>query len=144
MKKVIKNKKGFTLVELIVCIAIIAILAAVLVPALMGYIKKSNLSKSKSNVQSAYTAISTYISDCEVSGTTYATTSAGLITEIKDAKKADLSTGYQITFNGTDVATVVYTNGKVTATLSATTGNVALTYDGKAVDDNGKEISASK
>ena len=33
-----KNKKGFTLVELIVVLVILAILAALLIPALTGYI----------------------------------------------------------------------------------------------------------
>ena len=40
-----KNKKGFTLVELIVVLVILAILAALLVPALTGYIDKANNQK---------------------------------------------------------------------------------------------------
>ena len=41
MKKKNFNKKGFTLVELVVVIAIIGILAAIIVPTLTGYIKKA-------------------------------------------------------------------------------------------------------
>lgn len=37
-----KNKKGFTLVEVIVVLVILAILAAILVPSLTGYIDKAN------------------------------------------------------------------------------------------------------
>lgn len=40
-KKLKENKKGFTLVELIVVLVILAILAALLVPALTGYIDKA-------------------------------------------------------------------------------------------------------
>ena len=41
MKKKL-NRKGFTLVELIVVIAILAILAGVAIPVYSGYIKKAN------------------------------------------------------------------------------------------------------
>jgi prepilin-type N-terminal cleavage/methylation domain-containing protein len=40
----IKNNKGFTLVELIVTLLILAILAAILIPTLLGYINKSKTS----------------------------------------------------------------------------------------------------
>lgn len=40
-----KNKKGFTLVELIVVLVILVILAALLIPALTGYIDKANEEK---------------------------------------------------------------------------------------------------
>lgn len=43
--RAMKNKKGFTLVELIVVLVILAILAALLVPALTGYIDKANKDK---------------------------------------------------------------------------------------------------
>ena len=37
-----KGKKGFTIVELVVVIAVIAILAAVLIPTFVGLIQKAN------------------------------------------------------------------------------------------------------
>ena len=45
MKKL--NKKGFTLTEMIVVIAIIGILAGVLIPTITGYIKKAKLSNDQ-------------------------------------------------------------------------------------------------
>ena len=41
----LKEKKGFTLVELIVVLVILAILAALLIPSLSGYIDKANEQK---------------------------------------------------------------------------------------------------
>lgn len=59
MFKKLKNKKGFTLVELIVVLVILAILAALLVPALTGYIDKANdqaiIAKTRSLVMAAQT-----------------------------------------------------------------------------------------
>ena len=55
MKK--SNKKGFTLVELIVVIAIMAILAAVLVPTVTSKIKDANSSAAKSDVSSLASGI---------------------------------------------------------------------------------------
>lgn len=42
-----KNRKGFSLVELIVVLVIMAILAAALVPTLVGYINQTRQSNAK-------------------------------------------------------------------------------------------------
>lgn len=54
-----KNKKGFTLVELIVVLVILAILAALLIPALTGYITKANKEKVIAECRMAVMAIQT-------------------------------------------------------------------------------------
>jgi prepilin-type N-terminal cleavage/methylation domain-containing protein len=56
MKKL--NKKGFTLIELIVVIAILAILAAILIPSVTGYITKATDAKNQANCRSYYAQIS--------------------------------------------------------------------------------------
>lgn len=52
MKKA--NKKGFTIVELVIVIAVIAILAAVLIPTFSNVVDKANQSKALQEVRSAY------------------------------------------------------------------------------------------
>ena len=51
------NKKGFTIVELVIVIAVIAILAAVLIPTFAGIIKKANESKDTQLVKNLNTAL---------------------------------------------------------------------------------------
>ena len=59
MFKKLKDKKGFTLVELIVVLVILAILAALLVPALTGYIDKANKNKITSECRQIVVAAQT-------------------------------------------------------------------------------------
>ena len=54
------NKKGFTIVELVIVIAVIAILAAVLIPTFSGIVKKANLSADQQAVRQMNTALAMY------------------------------------------------------------------------------------
>lgn len=65
MIKKLTNKKAFTLTELIVVIVIIGILAAVLIPALTGYINKAKETAALQEAQPYVTAYSTWVVEGE-------------------------------------------------------------------------------
>ncbi|MDO4864227.1 MAG: prepilin-type N-terminal cleavage/methylation domain-containing protein [Ruminococcus sp.] len=52
-----ERQKGFTLIELIVVIAIIGILAGILVPTMMGYVRKSKRAADVSNARGIHTDV---------------------------------------------------------------------------------------
>lgn len=62
MKKLF-NKKGMTLVEVIVVLVILAILAAVLVPTMIGWIDKANEKTSAAEARAVYLAAQTLASE---------------------------------------------------------------------------------
>ena len=63
MKKFKENNKGFSLVELIVVIAIMVVLVAVLGSTILGYVDKSKYSKDVSALDSINTAVKAFVAD---------------------------------------------------------------------------------
>lgn len=58
-----KNEKGFTLIELMIVVAIIGVLAAIAIPAFINYVKRSKTSEAPANLKALFTgAASLYTS----------------------------------------------------------------------------------
>ncbi len=110
MKK--SNKKGFTLVELIVVIAIMAILAAVLVPTVTNKIKDANAASQATTAENIAKTISLHLAetaDPTKTSLTTALTAAGYTVETTP------STGAFITIKTNNTTyDLVYSNTKTT------------------------------
>jgi len=77
MKKM--NNKGFSLVELIIVIAIMAILVGVLAPQYLKYVEKSRTSADKDTLDSVYTACTTAASDTDITDGSVPDANAGAV-----------------------------------------------------------------
>ena len=79
------NNKGFSLIELIVVIAIMAILVGVLAPQFMKYVESSKQSTDMQAASALRTAIEAYVAENALSGATVITVSTdGTNIHVKD------------------------------------------------------------
>ena len=63
MKKTLQNKKGFSLVELIIVIAIMAVLIAILAPNYLRYVEKSKRTRALTNTKNVVDAITIVVTE---------------------------------------------------------------------------------
>jgi type II secretion system protein G len=111
-----KNQRGFTLLEMMVVVAIVAILAAILIPNFTRARAQSQTAACMSNVKTIATALELYFTDHQ---------------NYPAATKANVDTGFVTTMNGylsqvpVDPAAGSTSYYQVTTTQGSSSGGVA-------------------
>lgn len=123
-----KNQKGFTLIELMIVVAIIAILAAIAIPEYQNYVARSQVTRGSSELGNLKTAAE----DCIVRGITAIGDNAGECENLVAANSGPVSSLFgaaaTIDISTADASISGVLNGEVSPAVSG--AEVTYTRDG--------------
>jgi type IV pilus assembly protein PilA len=103
MLQKLRRNEGFTLIELMIVVAIIGVLAAVAIPAFTSYVKRAKTSEVGGNLKAMFTGASSYYQaehwrqrgvtaeGAAIAPTTYCTVAAGVTTNAPGPEKVALN-----------------------------------------------------
>lgn len=114
----LKAKKGFTLVELIVVIAIIGVLAAILVPTMLGYVENSRITSADQIAKTIKDAAQVAATEMDTQGMGLATTKV-------------VALGTYTPAANNNAATVVFSTASAQPTNPEGVIGVAVNYKGQ-------------
>lgn len=120
------TNKGFSLVELIIVIAIMAVLVGVLAPQYLKYVNNSKVSTDVSSADSIRTVVNTLIADSKLTGTSVTLTDG--TTAVNSLPASPTDSDYILNAIGTDITTKYMSGASFVVTYSTSTGVTKVEY----------------
>lgn len=143
------EREGFSLVELIIVIAIMAILIGIIALAVIPYLEKSRVGKDRQTVDTVYSAFQAAIADCQVTDNVTITIKTDSVTPT-GTKGSAVQTAMQKTLDASDLKTIAgkleskdaVDAGKstITCTFTASTGEIKAEVAGTSIKSSNKDV----
>ncbi|QNW95074.1 prepilin-type N-terminal cleavage/methylation domain-containing protein [Acinetobacter seifertii] len=142
-------QKGFTLIELMIVVAIIGILAAIAIPAYQDYTVRTKWASNVADVEGLKSAIKNCLNDQATDGSKCATLTAlknydfpG--TTLPDPLYADGAPGAKVTLTGSPASAPGKNDGKVTVMFTGTSEVRSLVYEADCHVNTGGNFECTK
>lgn len=118
LKRIRKNKKGFTLAELLIVVAIIGVLVAISIPIFSAQLEKAREATDQANIRNAYA-------------------------EVTAACLADNKTASDETNKTDQIGAITYKDGTYSCTVTATQSHRDKWESGSDVTIGGQKVTAA-
>ena len=124
-KKILKNQKGLTLVELLAVIVILAIISAIAIPSIGNIIENSKYNAAKADAINVLNAAQLYYTDSPTA------TSPVTVDTLKTAKYLESAGSFE---SIKTTASVTNTNPKALSATVIFSGNKSVKFDGATIE----------
>ena len=138
-----KNKKGFTLVELVIVVAVMAVLIAVAIPTVTSITQTAKTTVAQTNARTIESTLKLKEAEMNKEGGTILTLTAQQIFDAIDDAKLGLTEGKYAYDSAKGVVTAIVVNSNGSETGAAKVGDFLITFGANGLTKVAKQVAGA-